>query len=337
MAGPDVMTTTPFHEYGGLTSVPGPFECTNASIYVFALKADPDRVETLCSSVLGGVDTTRSFAPLGSFVLLTFGSMTVRSLCTERSTFFGTRYADMGRSVELHAALWIPTEVSHRTDHTRLIDQISMFIPVMWVDNPVSLLGGREIYGIAKQWGYPTITGGLRPSCSLDVYGGAFSQEATAGRIRLFDLSPDGRGAPDITASETPASDSTVDTGSSHSGPLHRLLHGEITLPDPSLFKEAADALVNHHLHQITARQFRTQRDDGTVGSGVELVEVTSTFHEIRTRFLHHKFEFTLHHVDSHPLRDMLGLSSQTVHFGLEVTTDFTLQADCTPGAPGSS
>jgi hypothetical protein len=215
--------------------------------------------------------------------------------------------------------------VSHRTRHTRLIDQVSMFIPAMWVDNPVSLLGGREIYGIAKQWGFPTITGGHRPSCSLDVYGGTFSADAAAGRMRLFDLMPRATGAHLPPTPVSPLGD--VPT-KGHDGYLHRLLQGTVTLPSLSLLREVMTSLAGHHLHQVGARQFRTPKGNGTVGTGVELVEATSTFTHLETKLLHHTSDFTLQSLESHPLHRTLGLGSQTVHFGVEVTSDFTLQAD---------
>ena len=36
--------------------------------------------------------------------------------------------------------------------------------PIMWVDNPLSLAGGREIYGYNKNWGQIGSAEGRRPA-----------------------------------------------------------------------------------------------------------------------------------------------------------------------------
>jgi hypothetical protein len=310
----------PFLEYGGLTSVPGPFECSDVTIYLFGLRADPDLLADLCATVLHDPDGTMSYTPLGEFVMLSFGSMVVRSLSQSRSPLFGTAYADMGTSAERHAAIWVPTAAGHRADHADLIDRISLFIPAMWVDNPVSLLGGRDIYGIAKQWGEPTITTGDRPSCSLDVFGGAFGRDETSGLHPLLELTPQAG----VHVGEA-VEELAAEAGRIAGDALGQLLRGTVTLPDEALFREAAAAVAGHQLRQVGARQFRTSEQDGLVAGAVELVELTTTFGRFHARLLRHGFDFTLHTLASHPLGRTLGLSSQTVPFGLEVTGQFVL------------
>ena len=312
----------PFLEYGGLTSIPGPFECSEVTIYLFGLRADPRLLADLCTTVLHDDRGSASYAPLGEFVLLSFGSMVVRSQSTQRSPLFGMPYADLGTSAERHAALWVPTAAVHRADHADLIDRISMFIPAMWVDNPVSLLGGRDIYGIAKQWGEPTITSGDRPSCSLEVFGGAFGPKEKSGMHPLLTLAPTGG----VHVGEA-VEEVVVEAGRIAEDALGKLLHGTVTLPDESLFREAAAAVAGRQLRQVAARQFRTPTQDGAVAGQVELVELTTTFSSVRARLLRHSFDFILQDVPSHPLGRTLGIASQTVPFGLEVTGTFVLAA----------
>ena len=316
------MTGPAYLEYGGLASVPGPFLCSEAKVYLFALRADPALLADLCSKVLVDPHGVTSYTPLGEFVLLSFGSMTVRSLSKERSAYFATTYADMGSSPERHAAFWIPTAAAHRADHVELIDRIALFIPAMWVDNPVSLVGGREIYGIAKQWGEPAITTGDRPSCSLDVFGGTFSRSATSGDHRLFDLT-----AGDGPHTGEAVEDVIIEAGRMAGDALRELLRGTGTLPDESLFSEAVAAVAHRQLRQVAARQFRTPAQNGTVATGVDLVELTSTFESLRARLLRRSFRFDLSSLPSHPLDRTLGLASQDVPFGLEVTAEFVLAA----------
>ena len=85
--------------------------------------------------------------------------------------------------------------------------------------------------------------------------------------------------------------------------------------------------MAGHQLRQVSARQFRTPERDGGVASTVELVKPTTTFRSFHARPLRHGFDFTLHDVPSHPLGRTLGVASQTVPFGLEVTGRFVLAA----------
>jgi hypothetical protein len=308
-------------EYGGLTSVPGPFHCSDAHIVVTPLKADRDRLVELCSTVLAGPDGSSSFGPVGEFVLLSFGSMVVRSMSPDRSAFYGIPYADMGASTEQHVAVWIPVVSGHGDGAVEAIDQFAVFIPAMWVDNPVSLLGGREIYGIAKQWGEVTI--GEDHSCSLTVVGGDFGPGAMSGPTTLFDITP----RSDIHPVQA-IRDVTDEAGRILAHGLKALLHGKVELPDRALMAEAERALANHELHEIAVRQFRTPPADGAAGSPPELVGITSRFSTVVPSLLDHGFDVVVHPLDSHPLLASLGIASQTTAIGIEVTADFILAAD---------
>ena len=311
----------PYLEYGGLTSIPGPFHCSEARIVMTALQADPERLDSLCATVLVEPDGTSRYTPVGEFVMLSFGSMVVRSTNPDRSGFFDTPYSDMGAAVERHVALWVPT-VAHRGDgDVESIDQFALFLPAMWVDNPVSLVGGREIYGIAKQWGVSTI--GDDHSCSLDVIGGDFGPGAMAGEQRLLDISP----SPDIHPGKA-VRELADEVGRIVGGGLRKLLHGHVEVPDRALLAEVERAVVDRQLHQVAVRQFRTPAGDGASGSTPELVGITTRFSSLDVKLLDHGFDVVVHPLDSHPVLTSLGIASQTAVVGLEVAADFVLSAD---------
>jgi hypothetical protein len=312
----------PFLEYGGLTSVPGPFRCSDASIVLVPLRADPAKLADLCATVLADPSGATSYASVGEFILLSFGSMVVRSQSPARSGFFDAPYAGMGASAERHVALWVPTVAGHRDGCVELIDRFALFIPAMWVDNPVSLLGGRDIYGIAKQWGVPSIDED-RPGCSLDVFGGDFGPDAVSGVHRLLDVTPRDGWHPGQAVREA-----VDEVGQVAGDGLRRLLHGEVELPDGALLSEAAEALARRTLHQVAVRQFRTAAGDGAGGTPPELVGITTEFHTLDTRLLGHGFDVVVHPLASHPLERWLGIRSQEASVGVEVTADFTLSAD---------
>ena len=176
-------------QYGGLTTVPGPFRCADAVIYAFFLKADATKLDAQCQRVFGESPGGHfGVTPVGSTVMLTFGSMNVNSLNTGQDPELNVPYDQMGYSPEKNAAVWMLTQSSK---------DMAVFVPAMWVDNPISLTGGREIYGFAKNWG----TIGLaadETQFSLDVYGGDFGPGKSTGNCRLDDrLRPAGRRRPD--------------------------------------------------------------------------------------------------------------------------------------------
>jgi hypothetical protein len=322
VTAPDRSAGFSFLEYGGLTSVPGPFHCTDASIVVIPLRADPAKLADLCATVLADPTGATSYSPVGEFVLLSFGSMVVRSTCPGRSKFFDTTYADMGASAERHVALWVPTVAGHRSRYVELIDRFAMFIPAMWVDNPVSILGGRDIYGMAKQWGVPSFAHD-GSGCSLDVFGGDFGPDEVSGVHRLLDVTPPAGWHPGASVMEV-----ADEVGKIVGGSLRSLLHGQFALPDGALLTEAFDGLAQHTLHQVAVRQFRTPAGDGAGGTAPELVALTTRFHSLDTRILGHGFEVVVHPLASHPLERWLGITSQEVAIGIEVTADFTLSVD---------
>jgi len=311
----------PYLEYGGLTSVPGPFHCSEARIVLTPLQADPERLASLCATVLAGPDGTSRYTPVGEFVMLSFGSMVVRSTSPDRSGLFDTPYSDMGAAVEHHVALWVPTVAQRGDGDVESIDQFALFLPAMWVDNPVSLLGGREIYGIAKQWGVPTI--GDDHSCSLDVVGGDFGPGAMAGDHRLLDIIP----SPDIHPGRA-VRELADEAGRIVGDGLRRLLHGHVEVPDRALLAEVGRAVVDRQLQQVAVRQFRTPAGDGASGSTPELIDITTRFSSLDVKLLDHGFDVAVHPLDSHPLHTALGIASQTTVVGLEVAADFVLSAD---------
>jgi len=311
----------PYLEYGGLTSVPGPFHCSEARIVLTPLQADPQRLASLCATVLAGPDGTSRYTPVGEFVMLSFGSMVVRSTSPDRSGLFDTPYSDMGAAVEHHVALWVPTVAQRGDGDVESIDQFALFLPAMWVDNPVSLLGGREIYGIAKQWGVPTI--GDDHSCSLDVVGGDFGPGAMAGEHRLLDIIP----SPDIHPGRA-VRELADEAGRIVGDGLRRLLHGHVEVPDRALLAEVGRAVVDRQLQQVAVRQFRTPAGDGASGSTPELIDITTRFSSLDVKLLDHGFDVAVHPLDSHPLHTALGIASQTTVVGLEVAADFVLSAD---------
>ena len=61
----------------------------------------------------------------------------------------------MGVVAERHAAIWIPV----RCRGPEGTPAVGVFLPYLWLDDPISIASGREVYGYAKNWGWPRFAG----------------------------------------------------------------------------------------------------------------------------------------------------------------------------------
>jgi hypothetical protein len=161
-------------------------------------------VQQLCDRVFkqptGGA--LRYRVPRFPPVILTFGTIAgLRSLHPEHS--------GRGSASEPEAAVWVPT-VAQRFEHGRYVDDhFAIFMPYIWVDDPIAFASGREVYGFAKTQGWmrrledPRRTDGVArdarvpdppPELALDVYGvDEFGRGAEVGRRRLITIQAHGR------------------------------------------------------------------------------------------------------------------------------------------------
>ena len=98
----------------------------------------------LCDKVFATPSNGRVVVrPLGSHVMLSFGAV-------EKIKPQLEPWCRMGFAREEQAAIWVPV-VALRGDG--MLPSLGWFVPYMWVDNPLSLAGGREIYGFNKNQG----------------------------------------------------------------------------------------------------------------------------------------------------------------------------------------
>src|SRR3954453_21263325 len=183
------MTDLPAYvEFGGLGSAPGPLQCDDTALYVFGLKADHAKLDALCQKAFatptgGAVD----YRPLGDTVIVTFG--VVGAI---RPRF--EPWHSMGTVREPQVGFWIPVaRVEH--DGDRLVAQdFGMFCAAMMLDNPISLLSGREDYGYPKTMGWSAMPADadLSTPLTLDVFGMDFGTGEQPARRRLMELTPVG-------------------------------------------------------------------------------------------------------------------------------------------------
>jgi hypothetical protein len=167
---------------------PPPYTCSNVLMFGFVLEGDKDRLNAFLSPMMDiPHNNIIRFTAISHYLLLTFTHMpkVVSGL-------------PVGWMTETEVTLWILTCGMRKVGPVWTPDptQLSFMVPYIWVDNPISIAGGREIYGFPKQWGtvqmpttYDISNPAPIPSMSLDALAiKTFHPETQAQVQRLMDI-----------------------------------------------------------------------------------------------------------------------------------------------------
>jgi hypothetical protein len=311
------MTDLPdYVEFGGLASAPGPLQCNDTELYVFGLQADHAKLDALCQRVFntptnGEVD----YRPLGDNVIVTFG--VVGSIVPEYEPWHS-----MGSVKEPQVGFWIPVaRVKHEGD--RLVGQdFGMFCAMMMLDNPISLLSGREDYGYPKTMGWsvmPDDPGHSTDPFTLDVFGMNFAPDEHPERRRLMDLTPTG------DPSET---ELVLDDIRAVARWFKALLFDRPGVDLGLHFAlEFGRALRDSAVNQVFLKQIRATAD-GRRADLQQVVVAPAVTKNIKVSQLDHDYQLKIQHLDSHPLQEELGIvPDQTVTLAMKMTFDMLITA----------
>ena len=340
-------------EYGALATAPGPLVCERARLYCFFVRTDPVRVQQLCDRVLaqptGGA--LRYRVPRLAPVILTFGTIAgLRSLHPD--------HRDRGSASEPEAAIWVPT-IAQRFQDGRYVDQhLAIFMPYIWVDDPIAFASGREVYGFAKTQGWmrrlpdPRTPHGRDGAfrvpdppeeLALDVHGAPeYGAHAEVGRQRLITVRRRAarRGGPP----EGPP-DEDVDGADLASlaayllSELDPAADGKLTLTTRRSFEPLGKAksragvfpalLREQVVHQVFLKQIR-DAERGELAVLQQVVEARSSVApgSLRWRKLRGSYEVSMSSLASHPLEDELGLApEQTIKLAFAAEFGFRMEA----------
>jgi hypothetical protein len=282
-------------EYGSLATVPGPLRCLGSTQWGFLAQADRDRLDALCRRVFaepsgGEVD----LRPLGSHVLMTLGRI-------ERIVSEVAPFDRMGSSPEGQAAVWVPLVRN---------DELLLFTPYMWVDNPISLASGREMYGFAKAFGWMELPGSDPAPAGLEVFGMDYGRDQSPSRRPLLRLDPGDR----VDLAEL-AWTGLLDVARH----LRRAVDTGLRLAE-----SIVDDVRKDSVRQILLHQTRSPAD----GRRAALQQVTEVAYKVlrfHGRPLRYEYRLTVNPLDSHPLGAELGLADQTIRYGFRAESDFVV------------
>jgi hypothetical protein len=306
----------PYVEFGGLAVAPGPLQCDDTTLYVFGLQADHAKLEALCERVFkdptgGAVD----YRPLGDSVILTFGVVGAIRPTLEP-------WHSMGAVREPQVGFWIPV-ARVKEDGDRLVGQdFGMFCAAMMLDNPISLLSGREDYGYPKTMGWstmPATPADLTTPFGLEVFGMNFGVGEQPERRPLMELTPVGDEISEVDL----AIGDILSAGKWIKELLFEQPHVDLGL---HFGYEFAKALHDHTVNQVFLKQIRGT-EDGRLADVQQVVVAPAVTKNISMAQLRHDYDLKIQHLDSHPLYDELGIQDQRVTLAGRMHFDFLIEA----------
>ncbi|MBV8940239.1 MAG: hypothetical protein JO240_00735 [Solirubrobacterales bacterium] len=296
-------------DYGALMTPPAPFRSLATTLDGFWAEADPDRLRALCEKVFevpssGAV----SCRPVSRHVMITWGQIA-------RVMSMRPPYDQRGGVAEPQVAIWVPVVLR---DPTRSAARLAMFIPYIWLDNAMSLVDGRELFGYPKSWGwlqFPVAAG--PPVWKVDAFGLDYAPDALAGRNPLLEVvrSPSVQAAveADLGSLEELARDMVTRLAARDSFP-----------DDVELGIELADDILHDRIRGVFLKQFRDVRD-GLAAALQQVVEADYTIVRLSARPLLNAHHLTVHALDSHPVGTELGLETQALELAYRVEMDFNV------------
>lgn len=153
-----------FADQVGQQTFPGRIDFAGARLTSYFLKADRARLADLCRNIFdtpsGGA---LSVVPLSEWIMVSFADMGRGS--------FASR-PDLGWSTEKELAFWMWVGVLKEPGSDELVGAY-LYNPYLFLDNPVALLTGREVFGFHKQMGWVTLPppGADELSFKVDAFG----------------------------------------------------------------------------------------------------------------------------------------------------------------------
>lgn len=224
---------------------------------------------------------------------------------------------NLGWSSQREAAIWVPL-LLHSGDG--MIPRLCIYSPYVFVDNPVALTAGREVFGFFKESGSIGLPGdsGNTGAYTLGTIGAVkYSSTTKIGPVKL--LSVDSHERTGGHAWET-VRDAMVRVGRGLE------LSSLIAAPDGMSEDGDSNPLLSLTPAMVFLKQFRSigADRDACYQAITEVIPKVSAFRGFE---LQHPAHFHLETVQSHPLADDLGLANQTVRLAFNARFDMRFPA----------
>ena len=289
-------------EFGGRATAPPPFECYGGRLRTLVLRGDEERMGQLVERMFNApAGDAVEYRPLTSHVLLLVGEF-------GRVSSLTPPFDRWGAVRETQASFWFPVLAGRRIGGMFTPERVVMAVPYIFVDNPMSYLGGREAYGYAKTMGSFSPADGLGASVIVQAFGGNFGREQGAGWYPFLEIHERGP-APEAQSSVSPVE-----------GPEE--LIGQLVGGLPG---DAVALMLDRQVGQVFLKQFRDAAD-GTRSCYQSVVEAPVSIHRMRGRPARCELDLVVHRLDSHPIGAELGLESQRAELAFDMEIDMVVE-----------
>ena len=297
-------------EFGGLDTFPGPYDCRNTTLYSFMVMADIGALERLIDKVLTRPTLgAAEFRPLAPMVMLSVGDIVnVVPLTPPYSTY--------GSVNEAQLAVWVPVVKVTGAGAEKTATNFWMFTSYIWVDNPMSMATGREMYGWPKSMGIIQLPNATDASLSLKTYGLSYAPENQPSYLELLRLTP--------TANAVGESR----TGTTVGGFARAVVDAVKTQHQLDLTErfgiaiDLTDDAVEMALPEVYLKQFRSI-ECGTDAALQQICDSHAGIEKVSFQQLPTSYALTIKDVDSHPLALDLGIAEQEVKVAFKIEMDF--------------
>lgn len=310
------MTLPDFVEYGGRVDSPAPFACHDGHLRALVLDADPEKLDALVERALTvPAAGATEYRAIGGVVLLQTGHFNHVQCLREPFDTWGTVR-------EVVSCFWVPVLAGREHFGVFVADRFAFFAPFVFVDNPMSYAGGRGVHGFNKSQAHFEPATGIGPHVLIRAFGGNFTGDARAEWHPVLEIEQlaDEAGAGAVLDGITAVAKAIVPE-------LVELATGDedIELPGFKLVAQLMKATLAGRGNQVFLKQFR-DADDGTKACYQTVIEAGATFSSVKAKPVPHAVRLTVHDLDSHPIREELGIESQVARQALDCELSFTLE-----------
>lgn len=312
------MALPEYIEYGGRVASPAPFLTTGGRLRAIPLVADEDKLDAIVDRTLNGpARKTVEYRALGDRVLLQLGGFDAVRCTTPPFDTWGTVR-------EVQASFWIPVVAGRRKFGTFVAERFGMTAPYVIVDNPMSYVGGRDVYGYAKSQGRFTPATGVGDSTRVRVYGGEFSATSKAKWTTFLEVDAL---TPAVPPDPKAVLDGPKEVAAAFLPGFLKAVAGDADLPVGGvlLLAQLLQSLAKGQGNQIFLKQFRDAQD-GTRACYQAIVEGPVTVSRLLAAPSARTWQVTIHDLDSHPIGAELGVGTQTTSSAFDIELDFTVE-----------
>ncbi len=303
-------------EYGGRATSPGPFLSLDGRLRGLLLEGDGRRISGLIRRTLSDpAGNWVDYRAVGSKVLLLVGGF-------DRVSSLAPLFDQWGTVREIQASFWVPVLAGRDLGSVFRAERFCLAVPYIFVDNPMSYLGGHEAYGYAKTMGRFDPEDALGPLTRIDTFGGRFSTESRASWTRFMEISAS---APAEPAEGPPPFGARELLDLALGSTLLPNAEGEVVLPGLELTATLVEDLLEGRMRQVFLKQFR-DAGDGTRACYQSVVEAPIEVKHSVMRRSGRKWEVSFARLDSHPIEAELGISDQRAQLVFDGELDMVVQ-----------